>query len=538
MAIAWFSSRRRKCSRLLARVLSRGTLTGALAAAFLGCGKREEKEHMHTNPPAGLVFTKELTGRLHAPPFFWRNFAPNAPWVVGYVTIEEGGAGGGAVTAVRILDRSGKLLTSFVLGGAQVAAGHQIAVGDLNGDRRDELIALDLVGRVHAYGADGKPLPGFPTSPSNMRVLTGPALIRDVNGDGRAELICLGADQPLTGSKSILAVFDASGLPLKGFPIALEPPAISPPAVLRSAPSGLCALAFCRKDGSIWLADTSGRNAQIGSVPPEQSTRLRLAAADVDADGAEELLFVSGDDNIQCMSASGKPCPGWPLTARDLVLSALASGMTPEGSPVICAFDGRIQQLVFWNRTEKLLWPSPLPAGPTKIPVQMSSVELAGGQGSLFVAELCTPEGEADIDPVFDREASPETKAEYRRYSAALRKSYGQSGRLTANQEAETERDLRAYKRDLLVDQLGEKRTAELLSLGSGTEIWVFDSKRDPLKGMPLTFESQYPFVDRMERVAASPAFLRDPSSGQLLMLVGMSSRAADPGRIHLCRLQ
>lgn len=538
MAIAWLWSRCRKRRRLPARTISLGALVGALAAASLCCGKREDGKRMNTSPSAGIVFTKELEGRVHAPPFFWRNFAPDAAWVVGYLAIEENSTGRGAITAVRILDRSGKPIASFALNGAQVAAGHQIAVGDLNRDGRDELIVLDLAGRVHACGADGKPLPGFPTPPSEMRVLTGPPLIRDINGDGREEIVLLGADQPLTGSKSMLAAFDAAGLPLKGYPIGIEPPAISPPVTLRLAPSGPCATAFCSKDGSIWLCDAAGRMARIGSVPAEHSARLRLAAADVDGDGAEELLFVHGDAAIQCASASGKPCAGWPLSLRDLVLTALVSGTTEEGAPLICAYDGRIQQLVFWNRAEKLLWPSPLPAGPAKIPVQMAAVEPAGGQGSLVVAELCTPEGEADVDPAFDREASPETRAELERFSAALRKSYGQSAPLTPVQEGEIARDLREYKRDLLVDQLGEKRAAELLSVGSGTEIWVFDSKMKPLEGMPITFQSQYPFLDRMERVAAVPALLSDPSSGQLLMLVGMNGRAADPGRIHLCRLK
>lgn len=538
MAIAWLWSRCRKRRGLLARTISLGALAGALAAAFLCCGKREDRKHMNTSPPAGIVFTKELEGTLHAPPFFWRNFAPDAPWVIGYLAIEEDRTGRGPVTTVKILDRSGKDITSFVLEGIQVAAGHQVAAGDLDGDRRDELIVIDLAGRVHVLDANGKPLPGFPTPPSEMRVLTGPPLIGDLDGNGRAELVCVGADQPLTGSKSMLAAFDASARPLKGFPVALEPPAISPPVIVRPAPSGPRAAAFGRRDGSIWLADASGRIARIDSVPAANSARLRLAAADVDADGTDELLFVDGDDALRCASVSGKPCAGWPLRLRDLILTALAAGRTAEGFPVLCAFDGRIQQLVFWNRAEKLLRPSPLPAGPAKIPVQMAAVEPAGGQGSLIVAQLCTPEGEADVDPVFDREASPETRAEFERFSVALRKSYGQSAPLTPGQEAEIARDLREYKRDLLVDQLGEQRTAELLSVGSGTEIWVFDAGGRPLEGMPITFKSQYPFLDRRERVGASPAFVSDPSSGQLLMLVGMNGRAADPGRLYLCRLR
>jgi hypothetical protein len=89
-------------------------------------------------------------------------------------------------------------------------------VADLVPGRPGLEVAVASRGEVHAYGADGEVLPGFPTAwRDEMRSLAA----GDVDGDGALELVAVTND-PLDvgGQRDIVAVFEADGSAAASFP--------------------------------------------------------------------------------------------------------------------------------------------------------------------------------------------------------------------------------------------------------------------------------------------------------------------------------
>lgn len=126
------------------------------------------------------------------------------------------GAGGGP--HVKVFDgRTGQLLTSFLAYDAAFAGGVRVAVGDVNGDgRADVITGAGAGGGPHVKVFDGRtlnPLRSFnayePSFAGGVYVAAG-----DVNGDGRADLIT-GAGP---GGGPQVKVFDGrNGRPLQSF---------------------------------------------------------------------------------------------------------------------------------------------------------------------------------------------------------------------------------------------------------------------------------------------------------------------------------
>jgi MYXO-CTERM domain-containing protein len=109
-----------------------------------------------------------------------------------------------------------------------------IAIGDLDGDGKDEVVASTTDGQTFVYGADGTPRAGWPQgidmadvrgAPSSDRVLErhflAAPVLADLDGDGQLEVIQAGGDAKLH-------VWRHDGSKQPGFPVDLVEP--NPPA--------------------------------------------------------------------------------------------------------------------------------------------------------------------------------------------------------------------------------------------------------------------------------------------------------------------
>jgi hypothetical protein len=187
------------------------------------------------------------------------------------------------------------------------------AIGDIAGNRRPEIVAADLRGRVHAWTHRGRRVPGFPyrirltepgdtpdTTKLDAAIYASPALA-DLNGDGKRDIVFGAADQHLYA-------VDGQGRDLPGWPV---------------------------------LARDGSDHAKILSSP---------AIGDLDGDDRPDVVEATAEvygstpdtrGRVYGFKADGTPLPGWPVQPPGLAADAipLAGEGTPM-SPVLTDTDG------------------------------------------------------------------------------------------------------------------------------------------------------------------------------------------------------
>ncbi len=189
------------------------------------------------------------------------------------------------------------------------------AVGNVAGDRRREIVAVALDGRVYAWTARGRRLRGFPyripfagpgdddrTTRLEAAIYASPALV-DLDGDRKLDIVFGAADQRVHALRG-------DGRPVRGWPVlARETPDADHAKILSSPAIG-------DLDGDKRPDVVEGTAEVYGSTP---STTGRVYAFD----------------------RTGKRLPGWPVKPPALAADAipLAGEGTPM-SPVLADVDG------------------------------------------------------------------------------------------------------------------------------------------------------------------------------------------------------
>ncbi len=197
------------------------------------------------------------------------------------------------------------------LGPAPASTLSHLAVGDLDGDGRDEVVAATLSGGLWAWHSDGQVVEGFPVYHPAVELVgedyliddgwfSAPAL-GDIDGDGDLEIVIGGMDQ-------WVYIFQNDGTDLPGWPVLVGHPDY-----------------------------------------PDLRTRIIASPALGDLTGDGFLEIVTGTNEtlngtygpVYALNKEGEVLPGWPVTLFGVYTSALpVVGEGIPGSPALADFDG------------------------------------------------------------------------------------------------------------------------------------------------------------------------------------------------------
>jgi hypothetical protein len=196
--------------------------------------------------------------------------------------------------------------------------GQSPSLVDLEGDGRLEVFQGGPVS-VLGFSHDGTDLPGWPWYGSGFAKVA----IDDLEGDGSFEIASVDYE------RGNAYLWDGLGRPLPGWPIAAFPPyAISNkgPAMGDVDGDGIKEIAFpVDKQPSLFVMHPDGSVLPGFPLSYRFGLRQGLSIADVDRDGAEELL-VQEADGIRILNGRGELLPGWPRPRPTAFNSAAAVG--------------------------------------------------------------------------------------------------------------------------------------------------------------------------------------------------------------------
>jgi len=509
-----------------------GVLLIVAAAGAGSCQAGKDGGRMTESTTIKLVLEKELPGRLTSCPLLRRGGPNGTSWSMTCAALEPRASQKGQVTVVLTWDVQRPSAAPSALRDFEVPPGCQLGAGDVDGDRRDELIVVDLEGRVRVYNGEGRMRAGFPTPASPGLFLLGPPAVSRLGDSALGDIVCLSGDVAIWGSTSQLSVIDAAGKPRPPFPITLSPPAARPPVFVSQGRAGPQGIVFAQRDGAVASIGLDGKVGRLGGLPGNGPPAW-LAAADVNGDGADEILLAYGGHTIQCVQRTGRALAPWPLRLEGAAFTAVAAGTAAGGKGVVCAYDQTAQQFLFMDASARPLRAVATGRRTGCALTHLSALQPPSGEGCLFVA-LVYCGGSQNVDAAFCLHATPEMRQENQRYAQALRASSRDREPLNPADSRDIETNVREYKWSQLVTQFGQKKADELVSHGRGTEVWVFDSAGRLLGSKPLVIPALHPFVDQRGKIAAPPATRPDGRAGGWLLLMGLNDPAGGNGRLML----
>jgi subtilisin family serine protease len=186
------------------------------------------------------------------------------------------------------------------------------ALGDIDGDKTDEVVMKWGGGDTYAWRQDGTSITGFP------KVIDGPvgtdywsnAVVDDINGDGK--------DETILTFNGKLHVLDGQGNILWSKTVSAGAQA-STPAVGDINGDGIKEIVVAFGDGSMHIYSSDGTEWQGPTWPNWPKTGLGAfgwehsspVIGDIDGDGTVEIMMTFGT-NIYAWHFDGTPLAGWP----------------------------------------------------------------------------------------------------------------------------------------------------------------------------------------------------------------------------------
>ncbi len=262
------------------------------------------------------------------------------------------------------------------------------AVGDLDGDRRKEIVFLSGyrgLGAVTVLSNKGEDIEGWPLSFGGKTMVSAAAL-SDVDSDGSLEIVC----GELEGSQGSLHVFTHDGLTYTG-----EWP-VSFPNIPAFTPS----IADLDRDGAVDIIIATTRELYIlspsGTILPgwpigNGLTRYSFQSpvlTDISGNGLLDIVGAGHGDQPQfyVLNHQGQFLPGWPIAVRDNQWTFQPPTVIAyQGSPLILTGrpNGSVAaEAIYGYRTDGTLSPG--------FPI----VKPGGLEGLITVADL-----DGDLEP-------------------------------------------------------------------------------------------------------------------------------------------
>jgi WD40 repeat protein len=253
------------------------------------------------------------------------------------------------------------------------------ALADLDLDGAMEIVVGSDRGLLYGWNHDGSSVTGFPVDLggeeiwSSPTVLEGPRLA--IGGEEHMFLLTAGGEnvvgwpKPMNGWADATAASDGDllaitsltrgdpsegwltawtlvgsdphGEQIPGFPVALTRDSDSSPALVDFDQNGERWIVFGDDDGYLHVVDAQGREREgfpvrtMGVIsgptptphPPGgnvHTIEASPAVADLDGDGAFEIVVGSWDGRIYVWDDAGRPLPGWPIQVNDQIISSAA----------------------------------------------------------------------------------------------------------------------------------------------------------------------------------------------------------------------
>jgi hypothetical protein len=248
---------------------------------------------------------------------------------------------------MEVLDGDADTRTIGVFNTSVGAASASVALANLDGASGLEIVVASwATNTVHVLRADGTSMPGWPQQPSNGGTpgfWASPA-VGDVNGDGLPEIVAV-------SKNGYLYAWHADGSPL--------------------------------------IPATNGAVRLVGSW-----TQNTPALADLDGDGASEIIVASSLGYLHVITWSGVDYPGWPKNIESAMTGSPAVGDV-DGDGTLEIVETSIQNKLHVLRPDGTYLPGfPVSNVPSRPPDLGSSIALGdlNGDGKLEIVLVAVPQ--------------------------------------------------------------------------------------------------------------------------------------------------
>lgn len=233
------------------------------------------------------------------------------------------------------------------------------ALGDINGDSRDELVVGCDDGGVYAFFLDGEPLPGWPVA-TKKDVFSTPALV-DLDGDGALEVIVGSDDGSVSALKGDGTYLWRDRIPEASF-VSASPAVVDHEGGSRvlvggwdgrihawDAAGSVARVQAPDARSPIWSSPLAFRTEDGGTYSAWASERFHLHSLQTEREGwaretgswtvsspapfrskAGDTAVVVGSDRLYAWDLRGDPLPGWPVDLGDYIWA----------SPIVFDVDG------------------------------------------------------------------------------------------------------------------------------------------------------------------------------------------------------